>query len=577
MAAYYDSIKTMKVAKIGTIMPWSGDGGSGNLPSNIPKGWIVCDGKTLDAKDYPLLASMIGDTYGGDMTTGSPVFPYVGSSATFFTPPLSNSVMMDLEEVHLTMAEYQYGQSDAAAKLVSEDSTPLKLVKDYGNTNTIKAAWDATADIDFSLTLSGFLYFKIADIKLTNPEFGETVYTMPRKLGMNHTPPHNHTDVLPSTNTKSYGPMTFRTDAGVRNFGSGSDPMSCNYNNNPVQCEMEETNPSSWENGAVKSTFYGDQYHEDTLPSCESFMEYVNDNSGSTENPSPNYWATVPAGKDNWNSHHEGSARTGNTDSDRGSGHAYSDYRQNIFPFEATNQIDQTTPVSSHATKCYTGMFPRPIVRQNRPNFLGYYKDPASAPTNSAGIKNHPEAMTAFEVSGVTIVSGVSEITLPIGTDIRQQYGTSPNQWYQWDKITPLMYVTEKDNKNKFKRLDEGTRIETIRKEGGAYVITLNQPTVGSSTTATLVFRNGSWPMTLNRPEVSKNPLDPAFQNHAHDSFEIQQTGGSMTDGNKILASYTASNANGSSLQAQSMENALNIVCDTSQPNVTMTFLIKAY
>ena len=50
-----------------------------------------------------------------------------------------------------------------------------------------------------------------------------------------------------------------------------------------------------------------------------------------------------------------------------------------------------------------------------------------------------------------------------------------------------------------------------------------------------------------------------------------------MTDGNKILASYTASNANGSSLQAQSMENALNIVCDTSQPNVTMTFLIKAY
>ena len=140
-----------------------------------------------------------------------------------------------------------------------------------------------------------------------------------------------------------------------------------------------------------------------------------------------------------------------------------------------------------------------------------------------------------------------------------------------------MIFLTEKDNKNKYKRLDEGTRINTIRKEGGAYVLTLNQPTVGSSTTATLVFRNGSWPMTLNRPEVSKNPLDPAFQSHVHDSFEIQQTGGSMTDGNKILASYTASNANGSSLQAQSMENALNIVCDTSQPNVTMTFLIKAY
>ena len=577
MAAYYDSIKTMKVAKIGTIMPWSGDGGSGALASNIPKGWIICDGKVLNAKDYPLLASVIGDTYGGDMVTGTPVFPYVDSSATFFTPALSNSVMMDLEEVHLTMAEYQYGQADAASKLVTEDSTPLKLVKDYGDTNTIKASWDATADIDFSLTLSGYLYFKISGIKLTNPEFGETVYTMPRKLGMNHTPPHNHGDILPSAAVKSYGPMTFRTDKGIRNFASGSDPLSCNYNNNPVQCEQKETSPSSWENGAVNSTFYGDQFHEDTLPSCESFMEYVNDNSGSTANPSPNYWATVPAGEDNWNTHHEGSARSGNSDTDRGSGHAYSDYRQNIFPFEATAQIDQTKPMSSHATKCYTGMFPRPIVRQNRPNFLGYYKDPASAPTNSAGIKNHPEAMTPFEVTGVTIASGVREITLPTGTDIRQQYGTSPNQWYQWDKITPLMYVTEKDNKNKYKRIDEGTRIENIKKEAGAYVITVNKATLGASSNATLVFRNGSWPMSLNLPESNKNPLDPSFRNHSHDSFEISQTGGSMTDGNKIMASYTASNANGSSLQAQSMENALNIVCDTSQPNVTMTFLIKAY
>ena len=62
MAAYYDSIKSMKTAKIGTILPWGGDGGNGFLASNIPKGWIVCDGSTKDAKDYPLLASILGDT-----------------------------------------------------------------------------------------------------------------------------------------------------------------------------------------------------------------------------------------------------------------------------------------------------------------------------------------------------------------------------------------------------------------------------------------------------------------------------------------------------------------------------------
>ena len=64
MAVKYDSIKTMRAAKIGTIMPWGGDGGNGFLESNIPKGWIVCKGDTLTASDYPLLASVIGDTYG---------------------------------------------------------------------------------------------------------------------------------------------------------------------------------------------------------------------------------------------------------------------------------------------------------------------------------------------------------------------------------------------------------------------------------------------------------------------------------------------------------------------------------
>ena len=68
MAAYYDSIKSMKTAKVGTILPWGGDGGSGFLPSNLPRGYLVCDGSTKDANEYPLLASILGDTYGGDMT-----------------------------------------------------------------------------------------------------------------------------------------------------------------------------------------------------------------------------------------------------------------------------------------------------------------------------------------------------------------------------------------------------------------------------------------------------------------------------------------------------------------------------
>ncbi|AMO43280.1 putative short tail fiber [Cyanophage S-RIM44] len=55
--SFYQEIRTAKAAAIGTIMPWVG-----NI-SDIPDGWIVCDGTQVSAKDFPLLARAIGDTY----------------------------------------------------------------------------------------------------------------------------------------------------------------------------------------------------------------------------------------------------------------------------------------------------------------------------------------------------------------------------------------------------------------------------------------------------------------------------------------------------------------------------------
>ena len=42
----------MKSAPIGTVMPWGGQSSFGNLPNNIPTGWIVCDGRTFEANDF---------------------------------------------------------------------------------------------------------------------------------------------------------------------------------------------------------------------------------------------------------------------------------------------------------------------------------------------------------------------------------------------------------------------------------------------------------------------------------------------------------------------------------------------
>ena len=55
--SFYQEIKTAKAAAIGTVMPWTGG------ISDIPDGWIVCDGSQISASDFPLLARAIGDTY----------------------------------------------------------------------------------------------------------------------------------------------------------------------------------------------------------------------------------------------------------------------------------------------------------------------------------------------------------------------------------------------------------------------------------------------------------------------------------------------------------------------------------
>ena len=234
--------------------------------------------------------------------------------------------------------------------------------------------------------------------------------------------------------------------------------------------------------------------------------------------------------------------------------------------------------MDTHTMPAYTGMFPRPIEVGSRPNFLGYTDTSGGASSpNIGGILDHPEAMTAFEVDNVPITSGTTEINLPAGTDIKRLYGTAPNQWYQWDAIRPLMYVTTSVASNKWKYFPEGTIINQITEDTpGIYTLKLNKTTTATGTIK-LKFRDGSYPTSLNLTAVCKNPLSDAFKSHMHDSFEIAQTGGSMTDGNKIMTSWTAPDANGSTLQAESLEDALTISADTSQPALTVTCIIKAF
>ena len=150
------------------------------------------------------------------------------------------------------------------------------------------------------------------------------------------------------------------------------------------------------------------------------------------------------------------------------------------------------------------------------------------------------------------------------------------------------MYVTTAVNGDKYKWIKEGTWVQSIEwvpdanntAASGNYKILLNQNigngdvAAGWGTAVTgLKFRDGTYPTSLNTGSTGKDPLEQSFRSHNHSSFEIGQTLGTMVG----PPSHTASDADGSALAAQSIENALNIAIDTTQPSLTMTFIIKAY
>tara|TARA_B100001250_G_scaffold294176_1_gene255796 strand:+ start:467 stop:2236 length:1770 start_codon:yes stop_codon:yes gene_type:complete len=589
MAQYYDQVKSMRSAKVGTIMPWGGDGSTGFLVSNVPKGWVVCKGQTVSASDYPLLASVIGDTYSAtasmaDSGGNEYEFPYIDTAATFTFPNLSAKCMVDLESSYLDDAKYQMGQTDPKNKILDTNGTKLGdlLVSGTGGGtasyfSNVKTTWQATADIDFTLNLTGNLYFKFSNMLLQAPDFVETIYTLRRKLGINHTPGHSHSDVIPTAQVQPSGPAIFRTDEGIDQHNTASLGI-CNVSVSPVSCAFKSANPTQWANGSTDISFYGNANYENTLPRMSDPMEFVTDSSGK------NYWGHVPA--TDWRQTGSNGSGSGAFDTNRGSGPKAEFQRQTVSGgLGVTASIVNTEPMKSHQTQAHTGMHPRPILQRNRPNFYGYSRD-GQTPPQQGGITDHPEAMTPFQVSNLTLTENSQEITLPAGTNLGRTYSnaTGTTTWTQYDAITPFMYVIEvipngNENDCKYLHLQEGTSVQSVKKEtNGTYTVRLTKQIKGDKVAGwgavsgrVIQFKYATYPTALNQP--NKNPISSDFGSHGHGSFEITQGMGSMAG----PPSHTASNADASSLSAQSLENALNIDCDTTQPSLTLTYIIKAY
>ncbi len=198
--ASYNRIKAAQHVPIGTIMPWTG--GSGVTEEGIPTGWLICNSsrKGMYARDYPLLARIVKNTYGPFPENPGQVigvnlgivndFPYnppIGHPDHDDTKHVDQFDLPNLNQVALVDIEPTRIPNDALAVigdfLSINGSTEGKQAK-----TLVKSGVDLIFDIEPSNELAG----RITGILMEQPVYFTTVYTVPRKLGIDHTPAHIH-------------------------------------------------------------------------------------------------------------------------------------------------------------------------------------------------------------------------------------------------------------------------------------------------------------------------------------------------------------------------------------------------
>lgn len=528
MAVNYSLIKFMRVAKIGTIMPWTGDGNEGFALSNIPKGWILCDGKLQNAARYPLLASELGNTYGGSGFGGE--FPeYTGS---FRVPNMTLKMPIDLEPEYLLETAYQYGQTDAYQKLITDTFDGDPLIGDFGLTYPIQTTISANTDIDFTVDPSLVMVGKMTNISIGSPDFSATVYTINRKLSINHTPSHSHPGTYAKATAQFSGPMLFEPS----NITTGGPVAgSCgNFGYSECQLTNADTAPS-WQQGRAIATYYGDETHEFTLPTTDRFYNFE---GGS-------YWNNVPA--DSWppaGRHPSGIQSASDLD-----------YQFNGSAFTTTFDV---TPKKTHQQPAWSGVFPKPLEVANRRNYFGPV------------LGYDPETSPAFTVSGVTIAANATSISLPAGANIGAAY--------ELDSVVPFMWIYVPSNATA--SIAPGTQILAISREGTSsanyvYTLELSQPCVNPAqlTGQTISFKHGTFPTTLNNQTSQLDPNNTSFLGHNHGSFDIQMGKGSLSG----PATHPVNNISLGDVAPESIDDALNIIADIAMPALVVTFIIKAY
>lgn len=178
-AIKYNRIRSMKGLPIGAILPWASD------QSSIPTGWIVCNGATISNTRYPILFSVIGNSYGG--TVGS----------TYRLPPLTNALsgIVDMFRGHYQYLKNRNEQSSRPASASRADD-PFWNIVGFGTNgdsgNNSQTVWLSTIDVVGVQNGRPTFPAIYDEITITDGSYSFTVSYTGTALGANNMPPHTH-------------------------------------------------------------------------------------------------------------------------------------------------------------------------------------------------------------------------------------------------------------------------------------------------------------------------------------------------------------------------------------------------
>ena len=260
--ASYNRIKTSKVSPIGTIMPWTGSSSQSAISQDaVPKGWVICSGQTLKANDYPLLAQLLGNTYGPYQVAGGPPvgiqnsYPAFTENDLFTLPNLNQTALVDIESSRV--APTDMAVIGAYVTENGADASPLTNIVSY-------------IDVNFSIETDSELAGKITGLSVQDPVYFDTVRIIPRKLGVDHTPAHSHaqpeTQKYPSTILA--GGYVGLFEAGNYDVQDGQWSTASAVPVNPNESQADQFNP-----GTAKVTWYDES--SQTLPDMSGHRDFT--------------------------------------------------------------------------------------------------------------------------------------------------------------------------------------------------------------------------------------------------------------------------------------------------------------